>query len=58
MKKVPYSGIEEYLKEMANLFGVKLYWECGEHTFGYDDWKRVLEYRTVSVDMQELVEND
>lgn len=50
--------IEEYLKEMANLLGVKLYWECREHTFGYDDWKRILEYRTVSVDMQELVEND
>ncbi len=41
--------IEEYLKEMAEALGVKLVWKCKEHTFGYDDWKRQLTYRTVSV---------
>lgn len=39
--------IEEYLKALAGDMGVGLIWECGEHTFGYDDWKRQLTYRTV-----------
>ncbi|MDL2301141.1 hypothetical protein LJC58_02175 [Lachnospiraceae bacterium OttesenSCG-928-D06] len=48
------SKVEEYLKEMAESLSIKLYWECKEHTFGYDDWKRVLEYRTVYIDYAEL----
>lgn len=46
--------IEEYLKEAASSLGVTLYWECKEHTFGYDDWKRQLEYRTVSISYEDL----
>ena len=41
------SQIEEYLVNLAELLGIKLCWECKEHNFGYDDWQRVLEYRTV-----------
>lgn len=42
--------IEEYLKELASsVEGVNLKWECKEHTFGYDDWQRQLEYKTVRV---------
>ncbi len=41
--------IEEYLEEMAKEMGVELVWECKEHTFGYDDWKRQLTYRTVRI---------
>ncbi len=43
--------IEEYLKELADKLEVELVWECREHTFGFDDWKRQLEYRTVSAVM-------
>lgn len=44
------SRIEDYLKQLAeSTDGVNLKWECGEHTFGFDDWKRQLEYRTVRV---------
>lgn len=44
------SRIEEYLMELTkNMDGVNLKWECKEHTFGYDDWQRQLEYRTVRV---------
>lgn len=46
--------IEEYLKELAGSVGVTLHWECGEHEFGYDDWKRTLEYRTVRISMMEM----
>ena len=42
--------IEEYLKEFAENARVILTWEFKEHVFGFDDWKRILEYRTVSVD--------
>ena len=42
--------IEDYLKQMAAMLGVKLIWTCGVHSFGYDDCKRELEYRTVSVE--------
>ena len=38
---------EEYLKELTDVTGVKLEWKCGVHSFGYDDWKRTLEYITV-----------
>lgn len=48
------SQIEEYLKEAASSLGVTLYWECKEHTFGYDDWKRRLEYRTVCISLEDL----
>ena len=42
--------IEEYLKDLSESTpGVNLKWEYGEHTFGYDDWERQLEYRTVRV---------
>lgn len=41
--------IEEYLKEFAAALDVGLKFDCGEHTFGYDDWKRQLEYRTVTI---------
>ena len=42
--------IEEYLKELAeSVDGVHLKWECKEHPFGFDDWARQLEYRTVRV---------
>ena len=46
--------IEEYLKELADSLGVNLIWECKEHEFGYDDWKRTLEYRTVSISFEDL----
>lgn len=48
------SQIEEYLKEAVGSLGVTLYWECKEHTFGYDDWKRQLEYRTVRISLEDL----
>lgn len=42
--------IEEYLNDLSKTVpGVNLKWECKEHTFGYDDWQRQLEYRTVRV---------
>lgn len=42
--------IEVYLKQLAeSTDGVNLKWECKEHTVGYGDWKRQLEYRTVRV---------
>lgn len=44
------NNIEKYLKQLSeSTEGVNLKWECKEHTFGYDDWKRQLEYRTVRV---------
>lgn len=44
------SRIEDYLKQLAeSTDGVNLKWELKEHTFGFDDWKRQLEYRTVRV---------
>lgn len=44
------SKIEEYLKIFAaDTNGVNLKFEFKEHTFGYDDWKRQLEYRTVRI---------
>lgn len=46
--------IEEYLIELAKSLGVNLNWECKEHTFGFDDWKRQLEYRTVSISVEDL----
>lgn len=46
--------IEEYLKEAADNAGVTLCWECKEHIFGYNDWKRMLEYRTVSIPYEDL----
>lgn len=46
--------IEEYLRELADSLGVNLIWECKEHEFGYDDWKRTLEYRTVSISFEDL----
>lgn len=48
------SQIEEYLKEMADSLGVTLNWECKEHPFGYGDWKRMLEYRTVSISFEDM----
>lgn len=39
--------IESYLKYLADAEGITLKWECGKHTFGYDDWRCELEYRTV-----------
>lgn len=42
--------IEDLLKEIAKQTGAKLIWECGEHEFGFDDWKRTLEYKTVQID--------
>lgn len=42
--------IEEYLRELADSnSSVHLFWECKEHTFGFDNWQRQLEYRTVQV---------
>ncbi len=41
--------IEEYMEEFAATLNVKLEYECKEHTFGFDDWKRKLEYRTVKI---------
>lgn len=40
--------VEEYLTSMAEMMGIELVWERREHTFAFDDWKRQLEYRTVS----------
>ena len=39
--------IEEYMKELAEALDVKLEYEYVADVFGYDDWKRVLEYRMV-----------
>ena len=41
--------IEEYMKGLADVMGAKLEYECGVHSFGFDDWKRNLEYRTVRI---------
>lgn len=41
--------IRRDLTNLANDIGAKLIWEHKEHEFGYDDWKRTLEYETVSV---------
>ena len=42
--------IEKYLKYFeSNAKGVKLYWECEEHDFSFDDFQRQLIYRTVDV---------
>ena len=42
--------IEEYLELLAeDNEGISLRWECKEHIFGFDDWERKLEYRTVEV---------
>ena len=41
------NAMEDYLRELAETTGVKLVWECGVHTFGFDDWQRALEYVTV-----------
>lgn len=41
--------IEDYLESLAKGMNVTLTWECKEHSFGFDDWKRTLEYRTVSI---------
>jgi hypothetical protein len=46
--------IEVYLNDAADSVGVTLNWECKEHTFGYDDWKRVLTYRTVNISYEDL----
>jgi len=48
------SQIEEYLKELANSLEVTLNWECREHEFGFDDWKLMLEYRTVNISVEDL----
>ena len=48
--------IEEHLKLLADAFGVKLYFRCDKHSFGFDDWKRELEYRTVMVDYLDLAD--
>ena len=39
--------IEGYLIALARDLDVNLTWEFGPHSFGFDDWKRTLEYRTV-----------
>ncbi len=42
--------IETYLKNwLKKIDGVNLLWECKEYTFGFDNWQRQLEYRTVRV---------
>lgn len=41
--------LEKCLKSLEEKGLVKLKWECKEHTFGYDDWKRQLTYRTVEI---------
>lgn len=46
--------IEEYLKDLASNLGVTLNWECKEHEFGFDDWKRILEYRTIKISFEDL----
>lgn len=46
--------IEEYLNDAADSVRITLNWECKEHTFGYDDWKRVLTYRTVNISYEDL----
>lgn len=46
--------IEEYLKAAADSVGISLCWECKEHLFGYDNWERMLTYRTVCIDAEEL----
>lgn len=48
------SRIEDCLKELAGSLGIALYWECKEHEFGFDDWKRMLEYRTVKISFEDL----
>lgn len=44
------SRIEDYLKQLAeSTDGVNLEWECKNTLFGYYDWRRQIEYRTVRV---------
>ena len=39
--------IEEHLEKVAELMGVRLEYKCESHVFGYGNWRRTLEYRTV-----------
>jgi len=39
--------IGEHLEKVAEIMGVKLEYRCERHVFGFDDWRRDLEYRTV-----------
>ena len=39
--------IQEHMEKVAEMMGVKLEYKCESHVFGYDDWRRTLEYRTV-----------
>ena len=49
-----FHRIEDYLNDLANDMGVKITYTCGPHTFGYDDWKRELEYVTADISMAEI----
>jgi len=44
------SGTEEYLELLAEEENAKLTFDCREHDFGFDDWKRKLTYNTVYLD--------
>ncbi len=46
--------IEDHLNMVADAMGVTLHFECKEHIFGFDDWKRNLEYRTVWADFSTM----
>lgn len=41
--------IEEYMITVAAELGVEVGYECGDHIFGYDDWKRTLTYKTAVI---------
>lgn len=40
---------EEYMTALADIMGVKLEYKCDIHSFGFGDWKRNLEYKTVQI---------
>lgn len=42
-----YNYISNLLSKLAADARIKLQYEYGPHPFGFDDWKRTLEYRTV-----------
>ena len=50
--------IKEYLDDLAADLGVKITYTFGPHTFGYDDWKRELEYVTADISLTEIAKLD
>lgn len=41
--------IEEHMEKLAKVLDKKIDYSFGSHSFGFDDWKRTLEYRTAHI---------